>query len=91
MENTIALFGVVGVISGVLFGYIGYQNGCKKENLLEGEEEGALKADTRYIVRRVDDILIEQKDTNKSLNLLSERVTRVEESAKHAHKRLDEL
>ena len=91
MENAIALLGVVGIISGVLFGYIGYQNGCKKENLLEGEEDGALKSDTKYIMRRVDDILLEQKDTNKSLNLLAERVTRVEESTKQAHKRLDKL
>ena len=91
MENAIALLGVVGIISGVLFGYVGYQKGFKQESSQEGEEEGTLKADTRYIIRRVDDILLEQKDTNKSLNLLAERVTRVEESAKQAHKRLDKL
>ena len=91
MENAIALLGVVGIISGVLFGYVGYQKGFKQESLQEGEEDGTLKADTRYIIRRVDDILLEQKDTNKSINLLAERVTRVEESAKQAHKRLDKL
>ena len=82
---------IVGVLSGVIFWYIGYQKGCKQESLQEGEEEGTLKSDTRYIIRRVDDILLEQKDTNKSINLLAERVTRVEESAKQAHKRLDKL
>ena len=91
MENAIALFGVVGIISGVVFGYTGYQKGLKQESLQEGEEEGTLKADTRYIIRRVDDILLEQKDTNKSINLLAERVTRIEESTKQAHKRLDKL
>jgi len=44
-----------------------------------------------YIKHRIDDVLLEQKDTNKSVNALAERVSKVEESAKQAHKRIDRI
>lgn len=50
-----------------------------------------MQSDISYIKNRTDDVLLEQKDTNKSINALSERVTRVEESAKQAHKRIDKV
>ena len=87
----ITIVGVVGTVCSILFGYIGYQKGLKTDYYKEGSEDGTLKADTQYIKRRIDDVLLEQKDTNKSINLLSERVTRVEESAKQAHKRIDRV
>ena len=87
----IAIIGVVGTLCGIFFGYIGYNKGLKKDSREEGETDGTLKSDTAYIKRRIDDVLLEQKDTNKSINTLSERVTRVEESSKQAHKRLDRV
>jgi peptidoglycan hydrolase CwlO-like protein len=86
-----ALIAAAGTICGVVFSYIGYRTGLKKDSHKEGEADGSLKADTQYIKRRIDDVLLEQKDTNKSINALSERVTRVEESSKQAHKRIDRL
>jgi peptidoglycan hydrolase CwlO-like protein len=92
MEISIPVtIGVVGVVCTIAFSYISYLKGTKKEVKAESEEDGALKADMKYLIRRVDDILLEQKDTNKSINELAERVTRVEESAKQAHKRIDGL
>ncbi len=81
------IIGIAGTICGMFFGYAAYKRAVKSEN----EDSGALKSDTEYIKRRIDDVLLEQKDKNKSINALSERVTRVEESAKQAHKRIDEL
>lgn len=89
--DPVIVIGLAGTVSGVIFGYAGYKKGLKTENVDQGKESGTIRADTRYIIRRVDDILLEQKDTNKSINLLNERVTRVEESTKQAHKRLDHL
>lgn len=86
-----ALIGCAGTIFGIVFGYIGYKKGLQKECKEDGQDSGELKADTEYIKRRIDDVLLEQKDTNKSINSLSERVTRVEESSKQAHKRIDRL
>ncbi|MDR2046543.1 MAG: hypothetical protein LBP79_01330 [Clostridiales bacterium] len=54
-----------------------------------GREDGELKSDIGYIKRRVDDIILEQRETNKTLDAYGERITRVEESAKQAHKRID--
>lgn len=81
----------VGTICAIVFGYIGYAKGVKKESHHEGEIDGTQKADIEYIKRRTDDILLEQRETNKSVNALAERVTRVEESVKSAHKRLDQI
>lgn len=89
--SVFSLIAAVGTVSAVVFGYVGYSKGVKKESRQEGEMDGAQKADIEYIKRRTDDILLEQRDTNKTINALAERVTRVEESAKAAHKRIDEL
>ena len=87
----ITIIGVVGTICGIVFGYIGYKKGLKTDSYQEGCEDGTIRSDTQYIKRRIDDVLLEQKDTNKSINALAERVTRVEESSKQAHKRLDRM
>ena len=93
MDNVtiFTLIAAAGTICGIVFGYIGYSKGAKKDSYQNGEQDSTLKSDTQYIKRRVDDVLLEQKDTNKSINQLSERVTRVEESAKQAHKRIDRI
>lgn len=93
METSVlvTMVGAVGTVCGILFGYIGYQKGLKTDFYKEGNEDGTLKTDTQYIKRRIDDVLLEQKDTNKSINMLAERVTRVEESSKQAHKRIDAM
>lgn len=89
--GTITMIGVVGTICGIVFGYAGYKKGLKTDIYKEGNEDGTLRSDTQYIKRRIDDVLLEQKDTNKSINALAERVTRVEESSKQAHKRIDRI
>ncbi|MCM1564936.1 MAG: hypothetical protein NC238_03070 [Dehalobacter sp.] len=106
MENTTlaaaaALIGIAGTISGGILGVTGFcriakkdqkeeKKECQEEGQKEGIKEGLLKADTEYIRRRIDDVLLEQRETNKTLNVHAERLTRVEESAKQAHKRIDE-
>jgi hypothetical protein len=85
--NVLMTVTVAAGCASILFGYLGYRRGLNRDC----RDEGALKNDTEYIKRRIDDVLLEQKDTNKSINALAERVTRVEESAKQAHKRIDGL
>jgi predicted nucleic acid-binding Zn-ribbon protein len=75
----------------IIFGYIAFLKGTKKESRDSGQEGGELKRDMQYVRDRIDDVFLEQKETNRNLNALSERVTRVEESAKSAHHRIDEL
>lgn len=90
-QSSISLILAAGSISAVVFSYIGYSRGVKKDSYTSGIELGTLESDIAYIKSRTDDVLLEQKDTNKSINVLAERVTRVEESTKSAHKRLDQV
>lgn len=94
----LAYISVLGTVAGVLFAYLGYRRGQrdelnrqKNEYKKEGAKEGTLKADIEYIKRRSDDMLLEQKETNKNINALSERLARVEESTKSAHHRIDKI
>jgi len=50
-----------------------------------------MRAELGYIRKGVDDIRIDLKANEKQMQRLSERVTRVEESSKQAHKRIDNL
>lgn len=90
MEQTISIV-AVGAVSGIVFAYIGYLRGLKKDSYTAGTARGALEADIVYIKHRTDDVFQEQKDTNKNINILADRVTRVEESAKSAHKRINQM
>jgi hypothetical protein len=90
--NVSVLIGVVGILCSIVSVYLGYRSGIKKERTdkekeckSEGKESGELKADTEYIKRRIDDVLLEQKDTNKTLSHHADRLARVEESSKSAH------
>ena len=94
----LAYISVLGTVAGILFAYLGYRKGQrdelnrqKNEYKKEGIEAGTLKTDIEYIKRRSDDVLLEQKETNKNINVLSERLTRVEESTKSAHHRIDQF
>lgn len=91
LATSLTLIMTAGSVSAVVFGYIGYSRGVKKGTYSDGAVRGTLETDLEYIKRRTDDVLLEQKDTNKSINTLAERVTRVEEGTKSAHKRLDQI
>jgi hypothetical protein len=86
-----SLVGSVGVLCSVLIAYIGILHRRRKESFDAGAHGGSLKADLRYIKIRVDDLLKEQKDTNKDLLDLIERVTRLEEGGKDVLRRIDRL
>lgn len=93
MDNVtiFTLIAAGGTICGVVFSYIGYRTGLKKDSYKEGEQTSSLKTDIQYIKRLIEDVLLEQRRINDTLNSHSERITRVEESSKQAHKRIDRL
>ncbi|MGM7685290.1 hypothetical protein ACSVDA_24610 [Cytobacillus sp. Hm23] len=69
--------------------YLGYTLNKNKVIKSDGQESAEVKAELGYIRRGVDDIKIDLKANEKQITALSERVTRVEESSKQAHKRID--
>ncbi|QNU67276.1 hypothetical protein EHE19_001650 [Ruminiclostridium herbifermentans] len=89
--NAAAAIGILGTISSIIFAYIGYRNGLKKESSDSGRSSGALMSDVGYIKAGVDDLKRKQETTEERHFKLVERVKGVEESAKQAHHRIDEL
>ena len=86
-----SLIGAVGVLCSLLFTYLGILHKRHKESFYAGTHGGGLKADLKYIKVRLDDMLKEQKDANKELFALIERVARLEENTKSSHRRIDRL
>jgi hypothetical protein len=82
---------VIGVISGIILGWSARSRDMKKETISEAKDDAFIKVDMEYIKRGVDDIRVDLRSEAQKTDELAERVTRVEESAKQAHKRIDEL
>lgn len=85
--NVLTLVGVASAICGIVFGYIGYRQGAKRENV----QTGTLLSDIGYIKSGVDDLKRKQETSDDRHFALAERVTKVEESTKQAHKRIDRM
>ena len=86
MEWT-AIISAAAAISGIILGWWGRAHSIRQD----GTEDGKLRATVDYIRQGVDDLKIELKARGQQFDMLAERVTRVEESAKQAHKRIDRL
>lgn len=93
MNNTViyVIIGAIGTACSIVFWLIGFNKGAQKESGEVGRDNGEFRANVEYIKRRVDEVLLEQKDTNKTISALSERVTRSEESIKSAWKRIEAI
>ncbi|WP_440960532.1 hypothetical protein ACN6KS_22535 [Paenibacillus nitricinens] len=88
MEIT-TITALVAAVSGVVLGWVTRTSAFKKDVAQEAGNGASLRTDVEYIKRGVDDMRLEQRAQGQRFDLLSERVTRIEESAKQYHKRLD--
>lgn len=94
MGVTVELTVAVGVGCSLLGAYIGvegHKRAQAKDNREAGEDRGVLLTEIGYIKAGVDDIKRKQDGQEDKHNQLAERVTRVEESAKQAHLRINRL
>lgn len=82
---------IVSAILGFLLSYFSFQRNKKKDDVAEGTTKGVMASDIGYIKAGVDDLKRESAEQRKTVGELGERVTRVEESCKQAHKRIDEI
>jgi hypothetical protein len=83
--------GVIVAVLSLVIAYQGYQLNKNKAVKTDTQENAELKAELGYIRRGVDNIQIDLKANEKQIIVLGERITRVEESSKQAHKRIDNL
>lgn len=94
MEPTsilIATISVASAISGIILGWKGHAQEAKSQAAKHTTQDTKLRTDLDYLIRGVDDIRLEQKSQDRKLDDISDRVARVEESAKSAHKRIDHI
>ena len=76
---------------GVLLSWITFALRAKREREKDSESRGVMASDLGYIKAGIDDLKRENRETRHEVRELAERVTRCEESAKQAHKRIDEI
>jgi hypothetical protein len=92
MDTEIAFFvSTAAAISTFLLGWLGRSRTIRQDTVTEASKDARLHTDMEYIKRGIDDVRIEQKAQGQRFDALSERVTRVEESAKQAHHRINRL
>jgi len=82
-----ALISAAAAISGIVLGWLGRSRAIRED----GAEDGELRASVNYIRQAVDDMRVEIRLMRQDYADLVERVARVEESAKSAHRRIDRL
>lgn len=90
IELTVAV-GLACSFAGVYIGIAGYKRTQAKDNQDTGENRGVLLTEIGYIKAGVDDIKRKQDGQEDKHNQLSERVTRIEESTKQAHLRINRI
>lgn len=91
LEVVSIVFGIVGVVLAGIFGYASFKRGKTQDIEQDGHKNGMMMTELGYIKSGVDDIKRKQeKQAEQHIEVIT-RLTAVEESAKQAHKRIDEL
>jgi len=86
-----ALISVLAALSGIALGWTARAREIKKGIKTDAEIDATIRTDMEYLKRGVDDIRLEQRSQGQRMDAIVERVTRVEESSKQAHKRIDRI
>ena len=92
MDNMIfAVISAVCCILGMVFGLVALFRNKRIDDAKSGKEDGMVLTELGYIKAGVDDLKKEYRDIRTELQPFYDKVTRVEESCKNAHKRIDKL
>ena len=92
MANTVFnVIGAIGCILGMVFGLVALFRNKRIDDTKDGKEDGIVLTELGYIKAGVDDLKRDNRDMRTEMQTLHDKVTRVEESCKQAHKRVDKL
>jgi len=86
-----AILGAISTVFGMIITYFTFMRGRDKSIRQSAEENAKVSTKLDHISRGVDDIRIDLRSNEKQINNVAERVTRVEESSKQAHLRINDL
>jgi hypothetical protein len=91
MNEVNIIIGIASAFIGILAGAIAIKRTFKNDIKEESNAQTKFEMQLNYISRGVDDIKLDMKMQDNKINGVIERVAKVEESAKSAHKRIDDL
>jgi len=91
MELTNVLIGCICALAALLLSAIAALRNKKKDDEAEGAKDGVMMTVIGYIKAGIDDIKTIQREQGRTIEDLSGRMVRVEESTKSAHKRIDAI
>jgi len=91
MENMTIEAGLIIAALSLILGYLGYSLNKNKSIKDEGKQDAVISTKLDNIERGVQDIRIDIKANEKRVSDLSEKLVRIEESTKSAHRRIDKL
>lgn len=83
--------GLLCSIVGAVLGIWSYSRASKKDTKEESRDFTRVEAKLDYVSKGVDDIRLDIKATDRKVSEVTERLTRVEESTKSAHHRIDNI
>jgi septal ring factor EnvC (AmiA/AmiB activator) len=90
-SQTVTIVGLFCTIGGFVIAFLTFSRSRDKENKSDASELAVIRTRLTDISTGVSNIQIDIKSGEKRTNELSERLIRVEESSKQAHKRIDEI
>ena len=90
-SQTVALIGILCTILGAFIGVLTYNRNRDKDVKNDASDSAVIRTKLDNINAGVESIRIDIKAQEMRVTGLSERVIRVEESSKQAHKRLDKM
>lgn len=88
------VFGVISAVCcifTVIFGLVALFRNKKSDDAKEGKEAGIVLTELGYIKAGVDDLKKDKREMRNEMQELHDNVTRLDESCKQAHKRIDKL
>lgn len=87
----LTIISVLGTISSITFAFLAFRRNDKRDHKDAGKNEGIMLSEIGYIKSSIDRIEKSLNHLEERYADLSNRVTRIEESTKNAHQRINEL
>ncbi len=86
-----SIIAACGSIAAISFGVATYKRNNKKDAYHDGDQDGSIKGDIKYMRNSFDDLRLDVKEVARKQDSQNERLIRCEESCKQAHKRINRI